>query len=123
MKHVHYDEVELEPVQAEGASGVKVRWLISEEDGAPTFYMRRFELEPEGRTPRHSHKWEHEVYILEGDGTVLENGKEKPFSAGDVLYCAPDEEHFFQAGPQGTAFLCLVPKEGKGCGCAPSKDD
>lgn len=113
MKHVHYDQVECEDVEEAGAEGVSVRWLISEEDGAPNFYMRRFELEPNGRTPRHAHAWEHEVYILAGKGTLFCQGRESPFLPGDVIYVAPGEVHSFTADPDGdVAFLCLIPKEG-----------
>ena len=113
MKHVHYQQVKSKKVEIEGAEGVRVRWLISAQDGAPGFYMRRFELEPGGMTPLHSHAWEHEVYILEGRGTVLCEGAEYPFGPGDVIYIPGGEEHRFTAGPDGdTAFLCLIPKEG-----------
>jgi len=118
MKHVHYDEVVRKEVTEEGAQGVSVRWLISQEDGAPGFYMRRFELAPGGHTPRHSHAWEHEVYILEGTGTVFAAGKEGAFCAGDVIFVPPKEEHYFAAGVDGAAFLCLVPTGAAGCGCA-----
>lgn len=114
MKHVHYDEVESAEVNVPGAEGVAVRWLISPEDGAANFYMRRFELAPGGRTPRHTHSWEHEVYILEGEGTVFGSGRESRFRAGDVIYVSPNEEHYFAADSRGpAAFLCLVPKEAK----------
>ena len=112
MKHVHYDEVEREKVDVAGAEGVHVRWLIAPDDGAPNFYMRRYELAPHGRTPRHAHPWEHEVYILEGTGVVLGEGGERPFRAGDVVYVPPGEEHYFAAGERGNvAFLCLIPKK------------
>jgi quercetin dioxygenase-like cupin family protein len=110
MKHVHYDEVEPKPVSEAGAQGVRVRWLISAEDGAPNFYMRRFELAPGGSTPRHAHGWEHEVYILEGDGSVFHEGREHPFCPGDVIYVPPEEEHAFRAGKGSVALLCLIPK-------------
>jgi len=116
MKHVRYDQVELQDVEAEGAEGVRVRWLIAPQDGAPNFFMRRFELAPGGHTPRHTHEWEHEVYILEGDGVVLEGDAEKPFAAGDALFVPGGVEHFFRAGEAGAAFLCLVPKGAGGCG-------
>ena len=45
MKIIHYDEVELEPVTAEGAEKAQIRWLIAQKDGAPTFAMRMFEIE------------------------------------------------------------------------------
>ncbi len=111
VKHVHYDEVESKQAKEAGAEGVEVRWLISEDDGAPHFYMRRFELVPGGRTPRHTHPWEHEVYILEGEGTLYCEGAERPFRPHDVVYIAAQEEHCFLAD-RGipVAFLCLIPR-------------
>ena len=46
MKLKHYTEVELEDVTMEGAEGAKIRWLISEKDGAPNFATRLFEVAP-----------------------------------------------------------------------------
>lgn len=112
MKHVHFDEVASEEVHVPGAEGVEVRWLVSDADGAPNFYMRRYELAPGGRTPRHRHAWEHEVYILEGQGVVFGNGVENRFRPGDVMFIPPQEEHYF-AAQTPVAFLCLIPKEGK----------
>ena len=112
MKHVHYDEVELKVPTEPGAEGVRVRWLISPEDRVPNFYMRRFELVPGGKTPRHRHAWEHEVYILEGEGSFFCEGRENRFRPGDVVYIAPEEEHSFTAGSGHVAFLCLIPRHG-----------
>jgi len=111
MKHVHYSAVEAVEVEEAGARDVRVRWLVSPEDGAPNFFMRRFELGPGGRTPLHSHPWEHEVYILEGEGVVLASGRESSFRPGDAIYIPGGEEHRFAAtGRRGAAFLCLVPR-------------
>jgi len=113
MKHVHYDEGENQDVEVPGAEKCRIRVLIGEADGAPTFCMRRFELEPGGRTPRHEHGWEHEVHILEGEGTVLGNGRENAFRAGDVIFVPSEEEHYFVADRGvAVAFLCLIPLEG-----------
>jgi quercetin dioxygenase-like cupin family protein len=112
MKHVHYEEVESQPVDAPGAERCRIRWLIAAADGAPNFCMRRFDLEAGGRTPRHKHPWEHEVYVLEGEGTVLGNGREGAFRAGDAIFVRPDEEHFFAADHgRPVAFLCLIPRQ------------
>jgi quercetin dioxygenase-like cupin family protein len=114
VKHVHYEQVELEPVEAEGAERAGVRWLISEQDGAPNFSMRRFELEPGGATPFHEHPWEHEVFVLEGKGTLRGKDGDESFRAGDVVLIRPGERHGFCAD-RGVpvAFLCLIPREGK----------
>jgi len=91
-----------------------VRWLIGEDGGAPTFCMRRFELEPGGHTPHHGHEWEHGVYVLEGRGTVYSGDNGAPLRTADVVYIPPGEVHHFEAGPDGPArFLWLIPESGK----------
>jgi len=111
MKHVHYDEVELAEVTEAGAERVKVRWLIAQADDAPNFYMRRFEVEPGGKTPHHTHAWEHEVYILEGEGTAFGPDGGKPFRPGDVVFVPGGEEHHFEANlGKPAVFLCLIPR-------------
>ena len=52
----------------EGAKNTTIRWLIAEREGAPNFYMRLIEIGAGGNTPDHAHEWEHEVFILEGEG-------------------------------------------------------
>jgi quercetin dioxygenase-like cupin family protein len=78
--------------------------------GAPTFAMRLFEMKPNGYSPFHSHAWEHEVYILEGKGTVVSEQGEKRFKVGDAILILPNEKHQFKnTGAQTLKFLCLVP--------------
>jgi quercetin dioxygenase-like cupin family protein len=114
MKVNRIEAVPSTPVEMPGAVGCRVRWLIGEPDGAPNFAMRQFEVQPGGHTPRHSHPYEHEVYILEGSGVILEGEREHPFTAGDVIYVAPDEVHQFRnQGTSSLKFLCLVPNSSK----------
>lgn len=94
----------------EGASKLKVRWLITKETGAKNFAMRLFEMEPEGHSPLHKHPWEHEVFIMEGEGLVVGAECERKFKAGDVIFIAPNEMHQFKNNSGKIAkFLCLVP--------------
>lgn len=110
FKCVPSSEVKLEKVQETGAEGIRVRWLIKKEDGAPHFAMRLFELQPKGHSPLHSHSWEHEVYMLEGQCTVTCEGQEKNAAAGYVVYIPPNAKHrFANAGKSTLKFLCLVP--------------
>ncbi len=106
-----YREVELEPVEMEGCRGVKVRWLLRTEHGAEKFWMRVFEVEPGGYTPYHTHPWEHEVFVLEGEGAVVdEEGREHPIRPGTVVFVAPNEPHQFRnKGNTILKFICLVP--------------
>jgi quercetin dioxygenase-like cupin family protein len=110
------DETDRGPVEMEGASGVRMAVMVGREHGAPGFAMRSFEVDPGGHTPRHSHDYEHEVFVVGGEGTVLLGGVEHPIRSGDVIYVPADEEHQFrQAGGEPLRFLCLVPVE-RNCG-------
>ncbi len=63
-----------------------------------------------GHSPYHRHPWEHEVFILEGDGLVVSEDREHPFGAGDAIYIPPNEKHQFKnTGNLAVKFLCLVP--------------
>ena len=81
-------------VTTEGAEGVTIRWLIAKNDGAPCFQMRLFEVAPGGRTPLHTHEWEHEVFILDGEGILTFGGEENPFSAGHFAFVPEDNTRF-----------------------------
>jgi quercetin dioxygenase-like cupin family protein len=103
------------PVTMDGASGVKMAIMVGRADGAPHFALRSFRVEPGGHSPRHSHDYEHEVYVVEGTGEVLLDGEYRPLKAGDVVYVPADLEHQFRAGQAGLRFLCMVPVE-RNCG-------
>jgi quercetin dioxygenase-like cupin family protein len=104
-----YDEVKKEEVTAEGAEGVSIRWLIGKETDAP-FYLRHFEVRPGGRTPYHNHPWEHEVYVLEGNGQLNTQQGPIPLEKGSFALVSPDEEHQFEnTGTTTFAFLCAIP--------------
>jgi len=113
MKLNHYTEIEEAEVGAP-AKDVKVRWLITEEMGAPNFALRKFTVAPGGYTPKHVHPWEHETYIESGGGVVFGNGEESPIKPGDVIFVPPEEEHQFRnTGEEDLVFLCLIPHQKK----------
>ncbi|MFP4355374.1 MAG: cupin domain-containing protein [Phycisphaerae bacterium] len=105
------DDIAAAPVEMKGAHDVKIRLLVAQDQQAPNFYMRQFDVAPGGCTPEHSHPWEHECYILSGQATMTTAEGDRTVSAGDVLYVAPDEIHQFRnTGSEELKFLCLVPK-------------
>jgi quercetin dioxygenase-like cupin family protein len=109
MKARHWSEIEAKDAD-EGASKLKVRWLITKDMGARNFAMRLFEMQPGGNSPLHSHDWEHEVFVLEGEGTVLGGSEERQFKPGDAVFVPPNERHQFRnTGKKPVKFLCLVP--------------
>ena len=61
MKVIRYQEIVAEKVTSPGAKGASVRVPIGVGDGAPTFTMRVFTMEPGGNTPYHRHDYEHDV--------------------------------------------------------------
>lgn len=111
FKAIHYKQISSNEVKEVGAEGVLVRWLINKEnDSAENFAMRLFEIVPGGHTPEHSHDWEHEVYVLEGDGIVFCDGSEKQLRSGYVVFVPPNAVHYFRNIGKGTLrFLCLIP--------------
>jgi quercetin dioxygenase-like cupin family protein len=131
MKVCNYERVESQPVEMPGAEGCQVRWLIGAADNAPNFAMRQFEVAVGGHTPRHSHPYEHEVFVLEGEGIVYEGDQPKPLCAGVVVYVPADEIHQFRnTGDRALKFLCLVPNSSANqpvtmapeCGIEPTSD-
>ncbi|HHN78943.1 MAG TPA: cupin domain-containing protein [Phycisphaerales bacterium] len=110
------DETPIVPVEMEGVSGALMAVMVGRADGAPRFAMRHFKIEPGGHSPRHSHDYEHEVFVVSGRGEVLLDGAYRPIRAGDVVYVPPDEEHQFRASAdEPLRFLCMVPVE-RDCG-------
>ena len=113
MKVERSAKIAKKPVTVEGAQGVEIRALISKSDGAPTFAMRMFEIEPGGNTPLHRHPHEHEVFVLEGTGTLVHEDKEHRFAREDVIFVPGNDEHCFKnTGKSTLRFLCLVPLSG-----------
>ena len=110
MKVTSYSSVEQNVVDMPGSSGCHVRWLIGKPDEEPNFAMREFQVEPGGHTPRHQHPYEHEVYVVEGQGIIYEGDVRHPISAGDVIFVRPNEVHQFRnESDQPFRFLCLIP--------------
>lgn len=106
------EEMEGEPMAMEGVKDVSKRLLVGRGDGAATFAMRHFTVEAGGHTPRHSHNYEHEIYILEGAGRVEYEGEFHDIRAGDSLFIEPNRIHqFVNQGSSPLRFLCLVPTE------------
>lgn len=113
MKVFPYTDVKAEDANS-GAEKVRVRWLITKEMGAPNFAMRLFEVGKGGCSPLHTHAWEHEVFILEGEGSVMSEKGPRQFKQGHVVFVLPNEKHQFRNEGKGILkFLCLVPHKQK----------
>ena len=95
----------------EGADGVRMRVLIGEQEAGTNFVMRQFEIEPGGHTPHHQHPYEHQIFVLGGEGIVVEGGEPRPIHAGDCIFVPGDEPHQFRnTSGAPLQFLCLIPR-------------
>ena len=116
MNVKHYTDVPAQEVEG-GAEGVKIRWIITQAEGAPNFAMRHFEIAPGGHTPHHAHDWEHEVFILTGRGSVVGPDGGTPLEPGTVVLVPGNEvHHFANDGDEPLTLLCLVPHPKSCCG-------
>lgn len=96
------------------APGVTKRVLIGPKDGAPNFAMRHFTIEPGKNTPYHEHDWEHEVFVLEGQGVLVTGEGERILEPGEAVYVPLGKTHQFRnVGKQALRFLCVVPLAGE----------
>ena len=109
MRLIDANQAPAGEVTEAGARGVTIQWLLASPEGAPSFALRRFTLEPGGQTPSHSHPWEHEVYVLRGGGVVVTEEGETALPRDCAVLVLPGETHCFRAGEEGLQMLCLVP--------------
>ncbi len=110
MKIIHYKEAESKTYLATVPTGVTGRVVIGKDDGAKDLCMRVFELEPGACTARHAHKWEHEVFVHSGRGSILCDGEWAPFAAESVIFIPGGEEHQLQNdGSELLIFVCVIP--------------
>ncbi len=98
-------------VRAErAADGITIRWAIGKPEGAPNFALRVIEFAPGAVFARHSHPYEHEIYVVEGRGVAEGPGGEEAMHPGAVLYIPPDEPHGYRnTGTEVLRFVCVIP--------------
>jgi len=93
---------------------VEKRVLVGPHNSAPNFSMRKFTVGKGGCSPYHTHPWEHEVYVLSGQGEVRFADGSKPVVPGDFALVPPNDEHqFVNTGEDIFEFLCMVPLNGE----------
>jgi quercetin dioxygenase-like cupin family protein len=109
-KAVHYTDVPAKEFGAE-APGVTIRWVIDEKaDGAPHYALRVIEVQPGCHTPKHTHPYEHENYVLAGEGRVLLGDEWHAVGVGSVIFVPADLLHTYEnTGETPFRFLCGIP--------------
>jgi len=105
-----FNERPEEQVTHYGSTETTIRWLINTDNGARTFAMRRFVIQPGGEIPLHSHEADHEMYILSGKGVAFTPEQEVEIEADMFLYVPPHEEHGYRnSGKSPLVFICIIP--------------
>ena len=103
-----YRQVFAEPASDE----ITVRWVIGKPEGAPNFAMRVIEFQPGAVFARHQHPYEHEIFVLEGEGVAKGPGGEIEMQPGVALYVPPDEPHGYRNTGGGVLrFVCVIPHQ------------
>ncbi|MFW9995606.1 MAG: cupin domain-containing protein [Candidatus Odinarchaeota archaeon] len=107
----HFSDVKEEKVTMANSVNTTIRWLVTKDDGAENFAMRRFVLGEKGKIGLHGHPEDHEIYVLSGEARVFnDKGQEVIAKEGDVLYVPPDELHAYEnTGSEPFEFICVVP--------------
>jgi quercetin dioxygenase-like cupin family protein len=59
-----YSNVTPQILNNDKVKNVEKRILIGSKLEAPNFVMRLFTVKKDGHSPKHSHHWEHEVFIV-----------------------------------------------------------
>ena len=86
MKIRHYRDVPA----TEPMPGVKKEVVIGPDEGAENFIMRVFEVAPGLTSPDHAHPWEHEIFILAGEGAARDGRERKrPSERGAPFFSPP----------------------------------
>jgi len=102
-----YREVTAEPV----SEGITIRWVIGKPEGAPNFALRVIEFAPGAVFTPHQHPYEHEIFVLEGEGVVEGPEDETAMKPGTAIYVPPDEVHGYRNTGEGPLrFVCVVPR-------------
>ena len=97
-------------VEDAAVKGVSMQILIGKEEESPTCVMRRFYVESGGYTFKHTHDYEHVVFVLSGKGTLYAENGDFELNEGTHLLVKPNELHQFKADRgEHFEFLCTIP--------------
>lgn len=110
MSVKNYNDILPIRMNNEMVKNVAGRVMIGKEDGAPNFCMRVFEMGKDGFSPKHTHDWEHEVFVHTGHGEVFIKDTWHALSPGSVVFVPANVEHQFRNNSDDLfTFVCLIP--------------
>ena len=90
--------------------GKRLKWLLTKEIGAPNFEMRYFEIPESAEYSEGAHPWEHEIFVVKGEGILRSGGEERVIKPGDAVFIPSDETHGFQnPWEEALGLICVIP--------------
>jgi quercetin dioxygenase-like cupin family protein len=109
---VHAADVPVEKLEKKGAEKVQVQYLIDDRHGSDRFALRLYTVQKGGHTPLDEHPYEHQVYVLSGQGLLRESkGPDAPLKtvkAKDVFFIPSNAVHqFSNVHDEPFVFLCV----------------
>ena len=109
---VNAASVLIEELGKKGAEKVKVRYLIDERHGSERFALRLYTVEKGGHTPLDQHEYEHQVYVLSGQGLLKQSNDSvaprQRLRSGDTLFIPSNAVHsFINERGEPFVFLCV----------------
>ena len=88
--------------------GAFQRALITADDGAVSFRMFVWEIEPGISRNPHSHPGEHAALVLSGKGLFRSGNRETQIEKDSVIFIASNEEHtFLNTGDEPLCYLLV----------------
>lgn len=110
MKISKYSEAQPKIIDNDIAKGITARVVMGKEDGSDNFCMRIFKLSKDGYTPRHSHDWEHGIFIFSGKGAIFNKGKWVIVEPGYSVFIPGNEDHQIKnINDEPLIFTCTIP--------------
>ena len=82
MFSVDYRKVPAEPVGEDKS----IRWVVGRPEGAPNFAMRVIEFQPGAVFDVHQHPFEHEIFVVEGEGEMCLGEERQAMTSGQAVY-------------------------------------
>ncbi len=92
-----------------GSGNLECRLVLDAGDTEAIAFMHDDRLEPGAVIGEHTHEGSEEVYlVVEGHGTMIVDGEERPIGPGDVSVCRSGHSHGIRNSPDGTMRLIVV---------------
>lgn len=99
-----FDQIDAMPLEGGGT----IRWLITHKDGATTFSMRLINVPKGNNTPAHSHDYEHEIFIIEGEGIATIGDENFNVGKDSFVFIPANKYHTIKA-KNDMKMICVVP--------------